>query len=146
MKFQNLPSAALGRICSFLDPRSRVMFLLACGTLYEAPKVAKRSEQETLPNHSCFFCFVVALYREMKNETEETGDRGTMRFQMRNKHLFEGHFRAASGERWHKTQYRRRHYSDAKPDPAINNIQLYLGLGSKNKIRLFKYTSNIIKR
>ena len=128
MKFQDLPSTALSRILGFLDPRSRIMFLLACENFYTSPKVADPYKKQTLPKYYCYFCFSKAVFREMTHEADAGDHSVNLRYHMRNKKISQTLFRAVgSGRLWTNHHYRRRHYSESNCDPEINHMQLYLG-------------------
>ena len=122
MKFRNLPDMALGRILSFLDPRSRVMFLAATSEFF------REQETDRCPRFFCYFCFLNQWYYSfLVNRTHEDT---SLPFLLRNEFveetIFQGHI---TQRRYRSTRYRRRNYADPEEESRIAPLYSYLGIG-----------------
>ena len=128
MKFQNLPASLLSKICTLLDPKSRIFYLLALQNFYS------ESEETSNRRYHCYFCFFEMYYEAVVHEQvydKEKDEFNLYRKLVKYKKIDEKTIER-SRQRFLLKKFEKRDYS--VEDPELNLIFNHLG---KNSFPLF---------
>ena len=130
MRLQNLDELAIGRIERFLDPVSRLNFLIALKQNSRKPRPKPKKKKQH--KYFCFFCALNVYYFDIAMQFgvgEE--NRCNIIFQMLNKFESRKVERGDDLNPYLITKYRRRHYSKEEDERGISNFMNYFGKFSK---------------
>ena len=121
MRLQDLPRQIITQIGTILDPRARLMFLLALSEVY------KVDDTETGPTYFCFFCFESAWFDSVVKEQTFEDEFALIRRRIRRKQVIEKvvNGKCGSHKRFLYKRYEHRDYSTE--DRELNQTFLYLG-------------------
>ena len=121
MRLQNLPVSLLSKICTLLDPKSRIFYLLALQNFYS------ESEETSNRRYYCYFCFFEQYYEAVVHEQvyeKEKDEFNLYRKLVKYKKVTEKIIER-SRQRFLFKKYEKRDYT--AEDPELNLIFNHLG-------------------